>query len=363
MTNKFTEIQKFLEANDSEMTFLTNPTTINYLTGFESDPHERIMGLMIFTDRDPILFTPALEVEPASNTVDFDVFGYTDNENPWEAIKSHVGDLDVKKIAVEYEDINLKKSQGLQSVFGNEFVNISPLIQRLRIIKSEDEIEKMMVAGDYADKAFEIGFKYAAENPGATEMDVIAKIEYEMKRLGISKMSFDTMVLTGDNAANPHGMPGTNVIERNRFLLFDLGVMKNGYASDATRTISIGKPREFDTEIYNIVLEAQLAAMDFAKPGVTANEIDKVARDVITKAGYGEYFTHRTGHGIGMDCHEFPSLGGVDDVVMEKGMCFSIEPGIYIPGKVGVRIEDCMHMTDTGVVPFTKTSKELLIFE
>ncbi|WEV44699.1 Xaa-Pro peptidase family protein [Streptococcaceae bacterium ESL0687] len=362
MKEKFAKIQEFLKANDSDMTFLTNPTTINYLTGFESDPHERIMGLMIFKDKEPILFTPALEVEPAKNTVDFEVFGYTDNENPWQVIKNHLVDADIKNIAVEYDDIVLRKSEGLQSVFQNNFVNITPLIQKLRLIKSPEEIEIMKESGAFADKAFEIGFNFVAENPDATEMDVIAKIEYELKRLGISKMSFDTMVLTGDNAANPHGEPGVNKIERDRLLLFDLGTMYKGYASDATRTIAVGTPSDFDKEIYNIVLEAQLAAMDFVKPGVTANEIDKVARDVITKAGYGEYFNHRTGHGIGMDVHEFPSIGGVDDITIEEGMCFSIEPGIYIPGKVGVRIEDCVYVTKDGCKSLTNTSKKLLSY-
>jgi Xaa-Pro dipeptidase len=138
--------------------------------------------------------------------------------------------------------------------------------------------------------------------------------------------------------------------------------MKNGYASDATRTISIGRAPEFDQEIHKIVLEAQLAAMDFIKPGVSALEIDKVARDLITKAGYGEYFNHRLGHGIGMEVHEFPSIGGAEDIIIEKGMVFSNEPGIYIPGKVGVRIEDCLYVTDNSAEVLTHTSKDLLFF-
>jgi Xaa-Pro aminopeptidase len=361
MNNKYEKIRQALIENNADMTFITNPTTINYLTGFESDPHERILGLMIFPDRDPLLFTPALEVEAAKSHVDFEVFGYTDNENPWQVIKNKLNGMNIKKIAVEYDDIILKKSKGLQEVFNNDFVNITPLIQKLRLIKTPDEIQKLMLAGDFADKAFNIGFNYAT-TPGVTEMDIVAKIEYEMKRQGIKKMSFDTMVLSGAKAANPHGEPGVDLIQQDKLLLFDLGVMKNGYASDATRTIAIGNPSDFDKDIYNITLEAQLAAQDFVKPGVSAQEIDKVARDIITKAGYGEYFNHRTGHGIGMDCHEYPSIGGVDDVIIEKGMCFSIEPGIYIPGKVGVRIEDCIHVTDSGAESFTKTSKDLLSY-
>ncbi|MCL2112976.1 MAG: Xaa-Pro peptidase family protein [Streptococcaceae bacterium] len=362
--SKIERISDFLNEKEVDMTFITNPTTLNYLTGLAIDPHERIAGLMIFRDSTPMLFTPALEVEKAKEkTNGFDIFGYEDAQNPWEVIKNHVKTT-VKSIAVEFSDIPLSKTEGLKAQFGEniEFVNLTPLVERMRLIKSADEIEKMKIAGDFADKCFEIGFATAAERNGVTESDIVAKIEYEMKRMGVPQMSFETIVLSGARAANPHGVPEEVKIQENKLLLFDLGVMSHGYASDATRTIAIGTPSEFDAEIHKIVLEAQLAAMDFIKPGVSAIEVDKVARDVITKAGYGEYFNHRLGHGIGMDVHEFPSIGGSEDIIVEKGMCFSDEPGIYIPGKVGVRIEDCIYVTDSGCESFTHTNKDLMIF-
>ncbi|GAX46555.1 M24 family metallopeptidase [Pseudolactococcus reticulitermitis] len=360
---KLTQIATYLGKENWDMTFITNPTTVQYLTGFAMDPHERILGLMIFPDQEPLLFTPELEVEKAKTHVNFDVIGYADSENPWAKIKAHLAGRQIKTIAVEYDHLILSKSDGLKSVFdGLSFANLTPFINRMRLIKSDDEIKKMIVAGEYADRCFDIGFRFAASEPDLTEMDVVAKIEFEMKRQGISEMSFETMVLTGGRAANPHGVPEAIAIQQNKLLLFDLGVMANGYASDASRTIAIGQPSDFDRKIYEITREAQQAAFDFVKPGVTAFEVDKVARDVITKAGYGEYFTHRTGHGIGMDVHEFPSIGGSEDITIEKGMCFSIEPGIYIPNQVGVRIEDCLYVTETGAESFTQTSKDLLIF-
>ena len=184
-----------------------------------------------------------------------------------------------------------------------------------------------------------------------------------MKKIGINQMSFETMVLTGNNAANPHGIPGTNRIENDSLLLFDLGVVSQGYVSDMTRTVAVGQPDQFKKDIYNICLEAQLTALDFIKPGVTASEVDAAARNVIEKAGYGEYFNHRLGHGIGMDVHEFPSIMEGNDLVIEEGMCFSVEPGIYIPEKVGVRIEDCGYVTKDGFEVFTHTPKELLYFD
>ncbi|GFH42486.1 dipeptidase [Lactococcus hodotermopsidis] len=359
---KLQQISKYLETNQLDLTFITNPTSVAYLTGFQMNPHERILGLLIFTDREPLLFTPELEVEKAKSCVSFDVFGYADNENPWLKISSLLKGRTISKMAVEFDHLILSKSDGLKSVFdGLMFANLTPFINKMRLIKSSDEIEKMRIAGDYADKCFEIGFSFASSSDFVTEMDIVAKIEFEMKRMGVSEMSFETMVLTGARAANPHGVSEPVAIQRNKLLLFDLGVMSNGYASDATRTIAIGAPSDFDRKIYEITREAQQAAFDFVKPGVTAFEVDKVARDVINKAGYGEYFTHRTGHGIGMNVHEFPSIGGAEDVTIEKGMCFSIEPGIYIPERVGVRVEDCLYVTENGAESFTKTSKDLLI--
>ena len=178
----------------------------------------------------------------------------------------------------------------------------------------------MMVAGVYADKSVKVGFdNISLDN---TETDIIAQIDFAMKREGY-EMSFDTMVLTGDNAANPHGIPGANKVENNALLLFDLGVMVNGYASDMTRTVAVGKPDQFKKDIYNLTLEAQQAALDFIKPGVTAHEVDRAAREVIEKAGYGEYFNHRLGHGIGMDVHEFPSIMEGNDMVSKK-VCASL---------------------------------------
>ncbi|KHD46126.1 M24 family metallopeptidase [Streptococcus hongkongensis] len=358
---KLDKIRHFLKEEKAELAIFSDPVTVNYLTGFDCDPHERQMFLLVFNEQTPLLFVPALEVARAKSIVSFTVQGYLDAENPWEKIKEALPIRNAKHIYAEFDHLNVTKFQGLQTIFTGRFDNLSPFIQRMRLIKSEDEIQKMLIAGDFADKAIQIGFENISLN--VTETDIIAQIEFEMKKQGINKMSFDTMVLTGDNAANPHGIPGTNNIENNALLLFDLGVETLGYTSDMTRTVAVGKPDQFKIDIYNLCLEAQLAAQAFVKPGVTAAQVDAAARSVIEKAGYGEYFNHRLGHGLGMDVHEFPSIMEGNDMIIEEGMCFSIEPGIYIPGKVGVRIEDCGYVTKDGFQPFTKTPKELLYFE
>ena len=358
--SKLDRIRHFLNENKAGLAIVSDPVTVNYLTGFDCDPHERQMFLFVYENREPALFVPALEVARASAVLDFPVFGYVDSENPWQKIKAGLASTDSPIIYAEFDNLNVTKFQGLQTVFEGRFENLTPFIQKMRVIKSADEIQKMIVAGDYADKAVNIGFDNISLD--VTETDIIAQIEFGMKKIGINQMSFETMVLTGNNAANPHGIPGTNRIENDSLLLFDLGVVSQGYVSDMTRTVAVGQPDQFKKDIYNICLEAQLTALDFIKPGVTASEVDAAARNVIEKAGYGEYFNHRLGHGLGMDVHEFPSIMEGNDLVIEEGMCFSVEPGIYIPEKVGVRIEDCGYVTKDGFEVFTHTPKELLYF-
>ncbi|MGT2911163.1 M24 family metallopeptidase [Streptococcus cameli] len=358
---KISHIQHYLQDEKIDLAIFSDPMTIAYLTGFNSDPHERHMFLFVLADNEPLLFLPGLDVERARLAVDFPVVGYMDSENPWKLIQDHLPQKTYRKIGAEFDNLNLTRYHGLQSIFTQSFDDLTPLINRMKLIKSRDEIDKMMIAGEFADRAMKIGFDHISLK--TTETDIIAQIEFGMKQQGISKMSFDTMVLTGNNAANPHGIPSTNQIENNALLLFDLGVETLGYTSDMTRTVAVGQPDQFKQDIYHLCLEAQLTALDFIKPGVTASEVDAAARNVIEKAGYGEYFNHRLGHGLGMSVHEFPSIMAGNDLVIEEGMCFSVEPGIYIPGKVGVRIEDCGHVTKDGFEIFTKTPKELLYFE
>ncbi|WP_057490517.1 M24 family metallopeptidase [Streptococcus orisasini] len=358
--SKLTQLMQMLKQEETAAAVLSDPISINYLTGFYSDPHERLMLLFLFADKDPLLFLPELDAARARSLIDFPVLGYIDSENPWEKIKKSLAKTDYSKVALEFDNLNVTKFKGLESIFSGQFTDLTPLINRMRLIKSADEIQKLLIAGELADKAVQIGFDNISVN--ASETDIIAQIEFQMKKLGVDKMSFETMVLTGKNAANPHGIPATNKIENNHLLLFDLGVESKGYVSDMTRTVAVGQPDQFKKDIYNICLEAQLTALDFIKPGVTAAQVDAAARSVIEKAGYGEYFNHRLGHGIGMGLHEFPSIMAGNDMVLEEGMCFSVEPGIYIPEKVGVRIEDCGHVTKNGFEVFTQTPKELLYF-
>ncbi|MGX7263913.1 aminopeptidase P family protein [Enterococcus crotali] len=362
---KINELKKWMAETNTDLTYISDPGHIAYFSGYKSDPHERVLALFISLNHDPFLFTPALEVDDAANSSwNYPVYGYLDSENPWEKIAQLIKKNETPtKIATEKDALTVARFDLLNHYFPtSDFsANVTPIIEKLQLLKTPTEISTLMEAGNWADVALEIGFKAIQE--GAKEQEILAEIEYQLKRQGIRSMSFDTLVLTGKNAASPHGNPGNTAVAKQDFVLFDLGVVYNGYCSDVTRTVAYKEPTDFQKEIYSIVLEAQLKAMEAVKPGITAGELDEVARGVIIGYGYGEYFNHRLGHGIGTTVHEYPSLVTGNDLVIEEGMCFSIEPGIYIPNKVGVRIEDCLHVTESGCEAFTKTSKELMILD
>ena len=363
---KINELRKWMAQNQVDLAYISDPGHIAYFSGYESEPHERVLALFIPLEQDPFLFTPALEVEDAQNSAwSFDVRGYLDSENPWEIIGKEIRHRygQPGNIGIEKNALTVDRFDAISDVLtgSDNFTDLTAIIQRLQLIKTLEEKDQLLAAGKWADVAFEIGFKAVKE--GVTEQAIIAEIEYQLKKQGVSQMSFDTLVLAGKNAASPHGAPGSTKISPNELVLFDLGVVWDGYCSDATRTVAYKKPTEFQEKIYQITLEAQLAAQAAVRPGVTAAELDQIARNVINSYGYGEYFNHRLGHGIGTTVHEFPSLVAGNDLVIEEGMCFSLEPGIYIPDQVGVRIEDCVYVTKDGCIPFTTTPKELLVIE
>lgn len=363
--SKITALQSILVKSDLEVAYISDPMTIGYLTGFYEEPLERVMALLVFPDDEPFLFTPALEVEAAKGAGwSHPVYGYLDHEDPYSIIADHVREKVANPIkwGIEESHLTVERLLGLKKEFPDAkfTTNLTPAIEHMRLIKSPDEIAKLNEAGKWADFMLAEGFENLAL--GRTEQAVATNLEYALKQHGIMHTSFDTLVQAGAHAAEPHGATSQNKIENNELVLFDLGCMVDGYASDVSRTVAIGELNDKQRDIYNVCLEAQLSAQAAAKPGITAEELDAVARDVITKAGYGEYFIHRLGHGLGMSDHEFPSIMAGNQLMLQPGMCFSIEPGIYIPGVAGVRIEDCVHITEDGCEPFTHTSKELKTF-
>lgn len=356
-------IQSFLKSNNIDAAFITTPDNVFYFTGFRSNPHERLLGVLIFKDAAPFIICPQMEVPDALATGwTGDIVGHQDTENAWDivvqTIQNKVGVIN--SLAIEKAHLTVERQEALlERIPAIQISRIDEAINKLRVIKTEDELVNMRKAAELADFAIEVGCKEIAE--GKTELEILNAIENAVKEKGGFQMSFDTMVLSGPKTASPHGNPGDRKIQKGDFILFDLGVVYNGYCSDITRTVAFGEPTEEKREVYETVRRAEEAAVNAVKPGVSAMELDKIARDVITDAGYGEYFTHRLGHGLGISVHEFPSITGVNEMELETGMVFTIEPGIYHPDITGVRIEDDVVVTENGVEVLTKFPKELIV--
>ena len=357
-------LQNYLKEQQLDAAFITTPDNVFYFSGFHSDPHERLLGVMVFQDTEPFLICPQMEVPDAvAAGWSFEAIGHLDTQNAWDVVATAVSKRNVtlRNIAIEKAHLTVERFEELIARYPDaKFHRLDDQINAMRAIKSEQELQKMRKAAELADYAVQVGCDAIAE--GKTEMDVLNEIEAAIKAKGYA-MSFDTMVLAGEKSASPHGTPGDRKIKRGDMILFDLGVIYEGYCSDITRTVAFGEVNEAQREIYNTVRKANEDAIVAVKPGVRAMDLDKIARDVITEAGFGEYFPHRLGHGLGMSVHEFPSINGTNDLVLEEGMVFTIEPGIYKSDVTGVRIEDDVVVTKNGVEVLTKFTKELVVID
>ncbi|MGM9924617.1 MAG: M24 family metallopeptidase [Bacillus sp. (in: firmicutes)] len=365
MNNRLELFKNWLRQKDISAAFITSTENVFHLSGFYSDPHERLLALAVFPDAEPILICPKMEVPDAKNTGwQHEVIGYTDIENPWEMIKAAIEkrNIQVSTVAVEKEHMNVERYEQILKYFSSPtFVSAEEKLRQLRMIKDEKELTILREACRLADYAIEVGTNEIQE--GKTEMDILAAIEYELKKKGINEMAFSTMVLTGKNAASPHGVPGNTKIQKGDLVLFDLGVVYEGYCSDITRTVAYYDITDKQKDIYDTVLQAQLAAIELSKPGVTCAQVDLAARTYIADKGYGDYFPHRLGHGLGISVHEYPSLTETNALPLQEGMVYTIEPGIYVPEVAGVRIEDDIYVTSTGCEILTKFPKDLQIIK
>ncbi|MDQ0214995.1 Xaa-Pro dipeptidase [Oikeobacillus pervagus] len=363
MNQRLENLMDWMKEKEIDFSFITLPDNVFYLSGFRSDPNERLLAIGVFAEKEPFLICPQMEIEDAKRAGwGYELIGYTDIENPWEMIERSTNSRvsSIRKIAIEKEHLNVERFEQLQYCFSDAaFIGAEEKLHQLRMIKDEHELNLLRKAAEYADLAVQAGVNEITE--GKSELEILAAIEFEMKKQGIAEMSFSTMVLTGKNAASPHGTPGVTKVKKGDLVLFDLGVVYEGYCSDITRTVAYGDLNDKQLEIYETVLKAEKAAVHAVKPGVKAKELDLTARKIIAEAGYGDYFPHRLGHGLGISVHEYPSLTETNELKIEQGMVFTIEPGIYVPEIAGVRIEDDVYVTETGVEVLTKFPKELQI--
>lgn len=327
-----------------------------YFTGLEFHLSERPI-IAIFTREELSVILPQLENPKLVNRPDLEARAFTwDDEHGYlGAFQAAIDELGLrgKTLGVDGMTMRLTEWLALTGIDPSlKAVRVENDLTRIRARKGADEIEQMRRAVAISQQALD--HLLGEIKPGMTEQQIGARLNQLQMELGAQGLAFDSLIQTGPNSANPHGFSTDRVLQENEFLLIDFGCKVNGYPSDITRTFVIGTPTAQMQEIYDTVKAANEAAQRAAKPGVKMGDVDKAARDVIAAAGYGEYFIHRTGHGLGLDPHEtLPQIAPGFQEVLQPGMTFTIEPGIYIPGLGGVRLEENVLVTETGLEVFT----------
>ncbi len=330
-----------------------------YFTGYEPVAiTERITMLVIPVDGEPAMIVPKLERPDAENAAgaSLGLVDWTDGSDPYEATAKLLADTGRYAVSDSAWAMHLLGLQG--QLPRSSYVSMTSDLPMLRAIKDAAEIERLASAGAAADQAYEeiVKVRFA----GRSETEVGGDLADLLRQFGHSQVDF-TVVGSGPNGANPHHEIGDRVIEDGDMVVLDFGGLKHGYGSDTTRTVHVGEPTQEEREVHEIVRLAQQAGFEAVKPGIECQEVDRVPRAVITEAGYGEYFIHRTGHGIGITTHEPPYMVEGETHLVQPGMCFSIEPGIYLPNRFGVRIEDIVTVTGEGGRRLNQTPHEMRI--
>lgn len=345
---------------------ILNPgPTLTYLTGLRFHLMERPVVLFFAKDQVPAIVLPELELQKvASLPYKLQVFAYPENPSEWEAAFRKAAQalgLDGKRIGVEPRALRLLEFRYVKSAAPKaDFPDASDVLSALRLRKEQAEIAAMREAVKIAQSALEATIPLI--KIGMTEKELSSELVMQLLKHGSdSEMPFSPIVSGGPNSANPHASPTERKLQAGDLLVVDWGAAYDGYISDLTRAFAVGEVDEEYRKIHQIVQDANAAGRAAAKPGVPCAEVDKAAREVIEKSGYGKYFTHRTGHGIGMEGHEEPYIRGDNMQVLEPGMAFTVEPGIYLPGRNGVRIEDNVVITETGVDVLSDMPREMRV--
>lgn len=356
MTNA--RVQRLRDVMDSkglEALWIESEFNRRYLTGFTGSA-----GYVLITKDRAILLTDFRYMTQApQQAVDFEVI---EHAKVSDTLRGLLSDMNIKQLAFEQDHMTYVAYTTLaQELSPVELVPVSSIVEDIRMIKDAEELQIMREAADLADRTFSHILNYL--KPGVSELDISLEMEFFMRKNGASSTSFDTIIASGERSALPHGVASEKLLQPNELITMDFGAIYKGYCSDITRTVMLGTPSDKQKEIYNIVLESQLYALEHIRPGMTGREADALSRDIITKYGYGPNFGHSLGHGVGMEVHEFPRLAKTGDTVLTPGMVVTVEPGIYVPGFGGVRIEDDIIITETGIEIITHSTKDLLVLD
>jgi Xaa-Pro dipeptidase len=356
--NKLTAVMKEREV---KAVVLSPSMNMLYTTCFNTFPGERLLVSVLDASGDVVFIVPKMYEHEVRGKASFDrIISWDDSQDPKEILDALCSEKGYSEGTVAIEDTmwfnNFEKIY--QAFKGAQFIKASNVVGELRKHKTADEADKMRKSSELADKA--IAKTIPRIKAGMRETEVKDILEAELKMQGLSYPSFDTIIGSGPNSALPHYTAGERILQAGDSIVMDFGGVYQGYCSDMTRTVMMGKASSEYREVYETVKGAQRKAIEAVKPGMKASEIDAAARSYIVERGYGDYFIHRTGHGIGLEVHEEPYISDISKTVLEPGMVFSIEPGVYLPGKFGVRIEDIVMVTETGVEVLNKYTKNLI---
>ncbi|HEU4751099.1 MAG TPA: Xaa-Pro peptidase family protein [Acidimicrobiia bacterium] len=351
---RITRARAEMEREGISVLLLSVGTDLPYLTGYEAMPLERLTMLVLPIEGGPVMIVPELEA-PRVEHGSFELRPWRETEDPLRLVADLVGPVGTAAVNDQLWSVFLLGL--LERLPTTRFVSATSITRPLRVRKDADEVDALRAAGGAADRV--VARLREERFAGRSELEMARLVAAMTVEEGHDQATF-WIVASGPNGASPHHDPGNRVMEQGDLVVVDFGGKVRRYGSDCTRTFSIGPPAQEQVEVHAAVMTAQQAATAAVRPGVAAELIDHVARKVIAETGYGEYFIHRTGHGIGLDAHEHPYLVEGNSERLEAGMCFSIEPGIYLPGRFGVRIEDIVAVTNEGVEALNKADRSLV---
>jgi len=341
-----------LSGHDADAFLVTKTENKNYLSMFYSTSFE-----LLITPEDNYIITDFRYAEAASELEPLYKVVVT---APQYSLMDFLAEQRLKSIGLEFKMATIDFYAELdEKMPWMDIVPFDGLIEDIRVIKDAGELASIA----HAEKIGDMAFSYILDEirPGVSEKEIALKLELKMRELGAEKLSFDTIVVSGVRSSLPHGHPSEKLIETGDFVTMDFGCVYNGYCSDMTRTVAVGKVSAEQRRVYDIVLRAQKAVCDGLTAGLAAKDADAIARDIITAEGFGDCFGHGLGHGVGLEIHEAPTANPRSKEILKENMLVTVEPGIYIPGKFGVRIEDLSVITNSAIINLTESVKELII--
>ena len=351
------DLQKLLgEQAQNTCALIISPENRKYFTGFDSSD-----GFLIASENRAVFITDGRYIEAAEKQIsncEVKLLGKT-----YPQIAEILKEMNCNRLLVESTRMTVSTYNSLKGVLKKILVStdttLDTIINTLRSVKTEIEVENIIKAQRIAEDAFNHILNFI--KVGVTEKEIALELDFYMLRHGGEGLSFETIAVSGANSSMPHGVPSNKKIENGDFITMDFGTIINGYHSDMTRTVAVGFATDEMKNVYDTVLKAQQNCLDNIKAGISCKDGDEFARSVIRNAGLGQYFTHSTGHGVGVEIHEFPNLSPASDSVLQVGNIVTVEPGIYIPENFGVRIEDMALITENGCRNLTNAKKDLII--